>query len=91
MRGERPIHTIFNSKIRRSERLTLERNVEIVTGSEKKKFVRINDIRFHGKRSIDWRQREYLKDYVDSVFGGWKKYLYDILDIKKETSNSLSS
>ena len=53
MRGEALRYTICGSKIRRSERLTLERNVEIVTGSEKKKIVRIHDIRFQGKRSID--------------------------------------
>ena len=69
MRGDVLRYTIYGSKIRRSERLTLERNVEIVTGSEKKKIVRIHDIRFQGKRSIDWRQvREYLKDYVGAAF-----------------------
>ena len=47
----------------------MESNVEIVTDSEKKKIVRIHDIRFKGKRSIDWRQvREYLKDYVGTAF-----------------------
>ena len=69
MRGDVLRHTIFESRIRRSERLTLERNVEIVTGSEKKNIVRIHDIRFQGKRSIDWRQvREYLKDYVGAAY-----------------------
>ena len=61
-------HTIFDSKIRRSERLTLERNIEMVTDSEKKKIVRIHNIMFKGKRSIDWGQvREYLKDYVGAT------------------------
>ncbi len=47
----------------------MERNVEIVTDSDKKKIVRIHEIRFKGKRSIDWRQvREYLKDYVGAVY-----------------------
>lgn len=47
----------------------MERNVEIVTDSEKKKIVRIHDISFQGKRSIDWRQvREYLKDYVGAAY-----------------------
>ena len=47
----------------------MERNVEIVTDSDKKKIVRIHDIRFKGKRSIDWRQvREYLKDYVGAAY-----------------------
>ena len=66
---ERHSDTIYDSKIRRSEGLTLERNVEIVTDSEKKKIVRIHDIRFQGKRSIDWRQvREYLKNYVGTAY-----------------------
>lgn len=73
MRGETLRHTIFNSKIRRSERLTLERNVEIVTGSEKTKFVRIHDIRFQGNGLLIWQVREYLEEYVDSVFRGWEK------------------
>ena len=61
--------TQFYSKIRRSERITLKRNVEIVTDSEIKNIVRIYDIRFQGKRSIDWRQvREYLKDYVGAAY-----------------------
>ena len=69
MRGYKFRHTIFDSKIRRGERLILERNVEIVTGGDKKKIVRIYDIRFQGKRSIDWRQvREYLKNYVGAVY-----------------------
>lgn len=67
MRGYR--HTNFGSKTRRSKLHTLVRNVEIVTDSEKKKIVRIYDIRFQGKRSIDWRQvREYLKDYVGEAY-----------------------
>ncbi len=66
---EKYLHTIFNSKKRRSKIFTLERNVEIVTDSDKKKMVRIHGIRFKGKRSIDWRQvREYLKDYVGAAY-----------------------
>ena len=69
MRGAVLRHTIFDSKIQRSKRITLERDVEIVAGSGKKKIVRIHDIRFQGKRSIDWRQvREYLKDYVGTAY-----------------------
>ena len=47
----------------------MERNVEIVTDSEKKKIVRIHNIRFKGKRSIEWGQvREYLKNYVGAAY-----------------------
>ena len=45
------------------------RNVEIVTYSDKKRVVRINDIRFKGKRSIDWKQvQEYLKKYIGAAY-----------------------
>ena len=43
-----------------------------------KDIVLINDIKFKGKRSINW----------DDVNG--KKYLYDVIKTKKETSNPLS-
>ena len=47
----------------------MERNVEIITDSEKKKIIKIHNIRFKGKRSIDWMQvREYLKDYVGAAY-----------------------
>ena len=47
----------------------MERNIEIVTDSKKRKIVRIHNIRFKGKRSIDWGQvREYLKDYVGAAY-----------------------
>ena len=91
MRGATLRYTIFDSKIRRSERLTLERNVEIVTGSDKKKIVRIHDIRFQGKRSIDWRQvREYLKDYVGAAYeiAETKDIIYIGSDLPDEYSGS---
>ncbi len=38
----------------------MERNVEIITDNNERKLVRINDIRFRGKRNIDWDDvREY--------------------------------
>ena len=125
------------------------RNVTIVNDSAGKDVVLINDIKFKGKRSINWDDvKKYLKSYIDDSFqiqstGDWiyigndlpneytgseytfglkgtnakakanatqgipelittaqgkhfrenkedkKLYLYDILDIKKETSNPL--
>lgn len=83
--------TQFYSKIRRSERLTLERNVEIVTDGEKKKIVRIHNIRFKGKRSIDWgKVREYLKDYVGAAYeiAETKDIIYIGSDLPDEYSGS---
>ena len=45
------------------------RNVEIIINSEGKKTVRINDIKFKGKRSVKWDDvKEYLKDYVGDIY-----------------------
>ena len=47
----------------------MERDVEIVTDSKGKKLVRINDIRFKGKRNIDWDDvKNYLRDYVGKMY-----------------------
>ena len=81
----------IHCKIRRSVRPTLERNVEIVTDSEKKKIVKIHDIRFKGKRSIDWRQvREYLKDYVGVAYeiAETKDIIYIESDLPDEYAGS---
>ncbi len=79
--------------------------------------LRINDIRFKGKRSVDWDDvKGYLEEYVGQFFqiassedgiverynvfyasllirhdNNGKMYLYDVIDIKKETSNPLES
>lgn len=46
----------------------MERNVEIITDNNGKKLVRINDIRFKGKRSINWKEVEsYLEAHVGEV------------------------
>ena len=69
----------------------MERNVEIVTDSEKKKIVRIHNIRFKGKRSIDWGQvREYLKDYVGATheIAETKDIIYIESDLPDEYSGS---
>ena len=135
-----------------------KRSVSVIKDVDGNNIVIINDIRFKGKRSIDWKDvREYLKEYVGEFYtiaatgipemieiavgkhfrenhedkhkrdakNGWyrydsrfalpvyddkgelerynvfhasmlvrhsndgKLYLYDVIDIKKETSNSL--
>ena len=45
------------------------RSVEIITDEKGKRTVRINDILFKGKRSIDWKTvKEYLEDYVGDFY-----------------------
>lgn len=45
------------------------RNVEIVTDKNGKKLVKINDIRFKGKRSVDWNDvKTYLVEYVGEFY-----------------------
>ena len=45
------------------------RNVSIVQDIDGNNIVVINDIRFKGKRSIDWREvRAYLKEYVGDFY-----------------------
>ncbi len=62
------------------------RNVNVINDAEGNKIVLINDIRFKGKRKIDWEDvKNYLKGYVgdyyeieksaDIIYNG-KKYLY---------------
>ena len=46
----------------------MNRNVEIITDEQGNKIVRINDIRFRGKRGINWKEVEaYLKRYVGGM------------------------
>ncbi len=45
------------------------RNVEVIINSKGKRTVRINDIRFRGKRSVNWDEvKEYLKAYVGHMY-----------------------
>lgn len=47
----------------------MTRNVEITTNKKGKQLVKINNIRFKGKRSIDWKDvREYLEEYVGEFY-----------------------
>ena len=47
----------------------MDRNVEIITDNNGKKLVRINDILFKGKRSVDWNDvKAYLEEYVGEIY-----------------------
>lgn len=46
-----------------------QRNVSVIQDAEGRKIVMINDIRFKGKRAVNWDDvKEYLKQYVDDVY-----------------------
>lgn len=46
-----------------------ERNVKVVIDADGNKIVRINDIRFKGKRKIDWEDvKSYLQGYVGDFY-----------------------
>lgn len=46
-----------------------ERNVSVIKDLDGKKIVIIHDIRFHGKRRINWDEVEtYLKQYIGEVY-----------------------
>lgn len=45
------------------------RNITIIIDGDGKKLVLINDIRFKGKRNINWDEvKEYLKGYVGDFY-----------------------
>lgn len=45
------------------------RNVSVIKDAEGKKIVMINDIRFKGKKSVDWSEvEEYLRRYVGEFY-----------------------
>ena len=47
----------------------MERNVEIAVDRNGKKYVRINEIRFMGKRCIDWDDvKSYLRNYIGGLY-----------------------
>jgi hypothetical protein len=47
----------------------MDRNVNIVTDLDGKKFVLINDIRFKAKKREDWKDvEEYLKEYIGEFY-----------------------
>ena len=54
---------------RGTTRMLENRNVNIITDADSKKLVLINDIRFKGKRQIDWDDvKQYLKGYVGDYY-----------------------
>lgn len=50
-------------------RYYLKKNIEVVQNEDGKNIVFIHDIRFHGKRKINWNEVEdFIKKYVGSCY-----------------------
>ncbi len=67
----------------------MDRNVNIITDLNENRIVLINDIIFKGKRNVNWKDvEEYLEQMLMLIRHAkdGRMYLYDIMEIKKETS-----
>ena len=53
----------------KSQKQKLGRNVSVIQDIDGNNIVVINDIRFKGKRSVNWKEvREYLKEYIGDFY-----------------------
>ncbi len=71
VRGARTSLMSTNQEKRRkgTKEMIENRNVNIITDADGKKLVLINDIRFKGKRQIDWDNvKRYLEGYVGDYY-----------------------
>lgn len=69
----------------------LKRNVSVIQDVDGNNIVVINDIRFKGKRSVNWKDvREYLKEFVDGfyIIGSTGDVVYIGSDLPNEYSGS---
>ena len=69
----------------------MDRNVNIITDLNGRKIVVIHDIRFKGKRKIDWNEVEsYLKKYIGELYkiADTQKMIYIGKDLPNEYSGS---
>ena len=69
----------------------MKRNIEIIHDIAGNKIVVVNDIRFKGKRKINWNDvREYLKEFVDEFYtiADTKDIIYIGKDLPDEYTGS---
>ena len=69
----------------------MRRNVSVVQDIDGNNIVVINDIRFKGKRSVNWKEvREYLKEYIGDFYtiAATGDVVYIGSDLPKEYSGS---
>ena len=74
-----------------SESEKIKRNVSVIQDADGNNIVIINDIRFRGKRSVDWKDvREYLKAYIGEFYtiAATGDVVYIGSDLPKEYSGS---
>lgn len=66
----------------------MDKKVDIIKDADGKSIVVINDLRFKGRRSVNWNVvEECLKEYI----GQCAEILYDILRTKKKRASRLSN
>ena len=68
-----------------------EKNISIIKDADGKNIVIINDIRFKGKRSVNWNDvKDYLKEYVGEVYtiAETKDIIYIGKDLPNEYTGS---
>ena len=54
---------------KRGDTIKNNRNIAVIKAPDGNNVVIINDIRFKGKRSIDWNDvKNYLKEYIGDVY-----------------------
>ena len=97
-RGNRPDSTIFLQnagswwkKRQSGQRGIMERNISVIKDVNGNQIVIVNDIRFKGKRNIDWDEVEqYLKQYVGEFIeiAESKEIIYIGSDLPDEYSGS---
>jgi len=69
----------------------MERNIDVIRDINGNQIVVINDIRFKGKRNIDWGEVErYLKQYIGEIIGVFetKDMIYIGSDLPDEFTGS---
>ena len=75
----------------KSQNQKLGRNVSVIQDIDGNNIVVINDIRFKGKRSVNWKEvREYLKEYIGDFYtiAATGDVVYIGSDLPKEYSGS---
>ena len=75
----------------KSQNQKLRRNVSVIQDIDGNNIVVINDIRFKGKRSVNWKEvREYLKEYIGDFYmiAATGDIVYIGSDLPKEYSGS---
>ena len=77
---------------KRGDTIKNNRNIAVIKAPDGNNVVIINDIRFKGKRSIDWNDvKNYLKEYIGDVYtiADTKEIVYIDVDKEKAAAQAL--